>query len=63
MTYIDEPRAESGGRHAGQRTQHQLMPLDDLLDYLREYARERPDVAAAWCFAVGFVLGWKLRPW
>jgi hypothetical protein len=31
--------------------------------YLRNYARERPDVAALWCFGIGFVLGWKLKPW
>ena len=30
---------------------------------LGEYARERPEVVALTCFAVGFVLGWKLKPW
>ena len=29
----------------------------------KEYARERPDVVALWCFGIGFVLGWKLKPW
>ena len=38
-------------------------PGRDLAHYLREYARARPDVAALWCFGVGFVLGWKLKPW
>jgi hypothetical protein len=41
----------------------QLRPLDDLLEYLREYARERPEVVALTCFGVGFILGWKLKPW
>ena len=40
-----------------------MKPSDDLLTYLRAYARERPDVAAMWCFGIGFVLGWKLKPW
>ena len=40
-----------------------LRPLDDLLEYLREYARERPEVVALTCFGVGFILGWKLKPW
>jgi hypothetical protein len=35
----------------------------DLIDYLREYAREKPEVAALWCFGIGFILGWKLKPW
>ena len=40
-----------------------LKPVDDLLIYLREYARERPEVVALTCFGIGFLLGWKLKPW
>ena len=40
-----------------------LRPIDDLLCYARTYARERPEVCALWCFGVGFILGWKLKPW
>jgi hypothetical protein len=35
----------------------------DLVHYLKEYAREKPEVVALWCLGVGFVLGWKLKPW
>jgi hypothetical protein len=35
----------------------------DVVDYLREYARENPEVAALWCLGIGFILGWKLKPW
>jgi hypothetical protein len=35
----------------------------DLIEYLKEYAREKPEVAALWCFGIGFILGWKLKPW
>ena len=38
-------------------------PAHDLVDYLKEYARERPEVVALWCFGLGFVVGWKLKPW
>lgn len=31
--------------------------------FFREYARERPEVVALWTFGIGFVLGWKLKPW
>lgn len=42
---------------------HEKHPTEDLVRYLTEYARERPDVAALWCFGIGFILGWKLKPW
>lgn len=35
----------------------------DLVEYLKDYAREKPEVAALWCFGIGFILGWKLKPW
>jgi hypothetical protein len=35
----------------------------DLIEYLKDYAREKPEVAALWCFGIGFILGWKLKPW
>lgn len=33
------------------------------LAYFRAYGRARPGVMALWCFGVGFVLGWRLKPW
>jgi hypothetical protein len=41
----------------------EMEPSHDLVEYLKMYARERPEVAALWCFGIGFVLGWKLKPW
>jgi hypothetical protein len=29
----------------------------------REYAQSRPETIALWCLGIGFVLGWKLKPW
>lgn len=40
-----------------------LHPQTDLIDYAKEYAREKPEVAALWCLGIGFILGWKLKPW
>jgi len=37
-------------------------PAKDLLTMMKEYAREKPDVAACWCFGVGMLIGWKLKP-
>lgn len=55
---INSPRTT--GRSAGAE---QLRPADDIVDYLKTYARQKPEVAALWCFGVGFVVGWKLKPW
>lgn len=41
----------------------ELSPVQDLMDYFRDYAREKPEVVALWCLGIGFVLGWKLKPW
>ncbi len=37
--------------------------IDNIICQLREYAREKPEAAALWCLGIGFVLGWKLKPW
>jgi len=36
---------------------------DDTLHHLRSYVHEKPEQAALWCLGIGFVLGWKLKPW
>jgi hypothetical protein len=54
IAYEAEPRVASD---------YELHPLEDIGTYLREYARERPEIVALTCFAVGFILGWKLKPW
>ena len=38
-------------------------PTKSALEHFREYGRDRPEMVALWCFAVGFVLGWKLKLW
>ena len=34
-----------------------------LRSYLEDYTRHNPGTVALWCLVVGFVLGWKLKPW
>ena len=55
------PTAQNA-RLVGQAGGRQL-PVPDLVDYLRQYAREKPEVVALWCLGIGFVLGWKLKIW
>jgi hypothetical protein len=45
------------------RPQSEMRPADDLMQYVREYTRERPETVAMVCFAAGFILGWRLKPW
>jgi len=33
------------------------------LDKVKDYARDEPVSFALWAFGIGFVLGWKLKPW
>lgn len=40
-----------------------LKPGEDIVDYVTAYAKENPGVVALWCFGIGFVVGWKLKPW
>jgi len=35
----------------------------DATEYLTDYARQKPGTAALICLGIGFVLGWKLKPW
>jgi hypothetical protein len=37
--------------------------LRSVVDSVEQYARENPVPFAAWVFGIGFVLGWKLKPW
>ena len=53
-------RNRVAGRPAGAQA---IQPTADIVEYLQDYARERPEVVALWCFGVGFVLGWKLKFW
>ena len=39
----------------------------ELFDGARQafcrFAREQPEVTALTCLGIGFILGWKLKPW
>jgi hypothetical protein len=37
--------------------------IEKTMETIEDYARREPWTFAAWVFGVGFVLGWKLKPW
>lgn len=60
---------QPAARKAARRVQADMREIEpaemgrDIVQYLRDYARENPESAALWCFGIGFVLGWKLKLW
>ena len=60
---------QTATKRSVQRLQEDLREMEpaemgrDMVQYLREYARENPESAALWCFGIGFVLGWKMKIW
>lgn len=56
------PSKSTAAQWPASMDQHR-QPMEDFMKYLRDFAREKPDQAALWCFGIGFVLGWKLKPW
>jgi len=36
---------------------------NEAVDWLKDYAREHPTSFGLWALGIGFVLGWKLKPW
>ena len=62
-TYEPKTYQPTSSGQIGRGTGSTLAPSEDVVDYLKAYARQQPEKAALWCLGVGFVLGWKLKPW
>ncbi len=61
---LTQPKGQKREMQASSEQEHTgLQPWDDLVAYLRNYVREEPETAACLCLGVGFILGWKLKPW
>lgn len=54
--------ADLAGRKAAEAGEFLVaQPARDLWSEFQDYARQKPDVAAMWCFGLGLMVGWKLR--
>lgn len=70
-TERNEPMATQEATSRPERSQElgviddggEISPFDDIVDYLKTYSRQKPEHAALLCIGLGFVLGWKLKPW
>ncbi|REK18802.1 MAG: hypothetical protein DWQ37_03065 [Planctomycetota bacterium] len=65
MATQDTQRKQNQNTVAANRrgVSEEVHPMDDIVDYLRTYARQKPETAALVCIGIGFVLGWRLKPW
>jgi hypothetical protein len=62
--YTETPfETGAGAQQWGQQFRGQHSPGEAALEFIQHYSRERPEVVAMWAFGIGFVLGWKLKPW
>jgi hypothetical protein len=61
------PKATADEAHVAEsceQLQHDSKEVfSELIEVATEYAKANPGPAALWCLAVGFVMGWKLKPW
>jgi hypothetical protein len=60
-TTVDSPRKTGTGNSRNEGSE--LQPLVDIQNYVTKYARQKPEMCAVGCLLIGFVLGWKLKPW
>ena len=50
-------------RNTSRQTETASEISQDIIEAVIKYGREKPASAALICLGVGFVLGWKLKPW
>lgn len=62
-----DPSTHQSGRRNQTESQTDEPTISDVatdaMESFRRYAVRRPEVVAMWCLGIGFVLGWKLKPW
>lgn len=63
MTIHETETPVPSGLELGDGYAEPANACQDLLTCAVDYARQHPETAALWCFGVGFILGWKLKPW
>ena len=63
--FCDNPESRSKGPGVSPGAEDSHPPCEpdmkSACQCFRAYARHRPEIVALWCFAIGVVVGWKLR--
>ncbi len=58
-----QPARNYRSKLAAIASDERLSAGEAALECFKEYAKEHPEVVALWTFGIGFILGWKLKPW
>jgi hypothetical protein len=49
--------------HGGTDENWAEFAIRSVAESVEDYARSEPLKFAAWVFGIGFILGWKMKPW
>ena len=49
--------------HSGMEENWAESTIRSVVESVEDYARHEPLKFAAWVFGIGFILGWKIKPW
>lgn len=60
---VERTAETSVNRGTLQCEETELSVLNDLQCYTKRYVQQQPETAALICLGIGFLLGWKLKPW
>lgn len=55
--------AQSAANTGQDMAEHYVTePAKDMVTLVKDFVKKKPDVAAMWCFGLGVIVGWKLKP-
>ncbi len=57
------PNDMAQASHQGLEENWAESTIRTVVDSIEDYAHREPLRFAAWVFGIGFILGWKLKPW
>lgn len=60
---MSEDVPQDNTRYSEIAADEDLSACEAIGQICREYARQRPGVVLLWMLGIGFILGWKLKPW
>ena len=62
-TAYEWPQDMAQASHSGIEENWMESTIRSMTESVEDYAHREPLKFAAWVFGIGFVLGWKMKPW
>jgi hypothetical protein len=63
LTHYPDDMVRASRMGSGAADNWAEQTVRSVVESLEECARTQPLHFAAWAFGIGFILGWKLKPW